>query len=78
MRKEFKLTNKQWEDLLRASKPVPYMVFGGRPPMSPQEEANNVWKRLGKEMGFKPITVKPVKEKDNTYFTAEIEEKEKP
>ena len=71
MVKEFKMTNKQFEDLLRASKPVPYMVVGGYLPTSPQENANVAWANLGKKMGFDPMTVKPIAGKDQTYFTAE-------
>lgn len=60
MRKEFTMTKEQCEKLLDACKPVPYMVFGGREPRSPQENANDAWCALGREMGFDGMTVKPV------------------
>jgi hypothetical protein len=69
MRKEFEMTEEQLKELLDACKPVRYMVIGGRPPRSPQENANNAWKKLGKEMGFEYMTVKP-SEKGQRFFTA--------
>ena len=74
MRKEFKLTEDELKEILDASKPVPYMVFGGRGPMSPQEKANMVWHSLAEKYGFKLMTVKPVFGKSQEYFTAEIKE----
>lgn len=72
MRKEFKMTERQFNEIIEASKPVPYMVFDNKPPMSPQESANAAWAALGRELGFDWLTVRPVKGKDHTYFTAEI------
>lgn len=74
MRKEFVMTQEQLDRILDASKPVPYLVFGGRPPDSPQENANRAWAALGQEMGFKYMTVEPVKGKNQMYFTAEVAE----
>lgn len=75
MRKEFKLTEDQLKTLLEASKPVPYLlVTGGMPPRSPQEKSNYAWAELGKEMGFKPMSVKTSPGKGDEYFTAEVVE----
>ena len=71
MRKEYKMTQAQLDGLLSACKPVPYMVFGGREPPSPQENANAAWCALGRELGFDGMTVRPVEGKDITHFTAE-------
>ena len=71
-RREFHLTPGQLEKLLDACKPVPYMVVGGVPPRSPQENANSAWKALGKELGFKHLTVRPVAGKGMEFFTAEV------
>lgn len=71
MRKEFEMTEPQLAKLLEACKPVQYMVFGGVPPASPQENANNAWAALGAEMGFKHMTVEPVSGKGERFFTAE-------
>ena len=70
MRKEFEMTEAQLETLLDACKPVPYMVFGGRPPRSPQENANDAWCRLGRDMGFDGMSVRP-SSKGQRFFTAE-------
>jgi predicted TIM-barrel fold metal-dependent hydrolase len=69
MRKEFTLTDEQYQRLLDAGKPVPYMIFGGRTPPSPQENANAAWAALGRELGFRHMTVRPGAS-DRT-FTAE-------
>jgi len=70
-RKEYELTDEQLKDLLGACKPVPYMVVGGVSPRSPQENANAAWASLGNELGFKPMTVRPVPGKGQKYFMAE-------
>ena len=71
-RKDFELTDEQLDRLIKASKPVPYLIMGGVGPRSPQENVNDVWSVLGKEMGFKFLTVKPVSGKDQHHFTAEV------
>lgn len=73
MRKIFHLTDEQYNRLLEACKPVPYMVFGGRPPISQQENANNAWCELGREMGFDGMSVKPIPGNVRA-FTAETKE----
>lgn len=70
-RKEFEMTQEQLDKLLEACKPVPYMVIGGMEPRSLQERANDAWERLGKELGFKHMTVQPLS-KGNRFFTAEV------
>lgn len=69
---EFHLTEKQLNDLMDACKPVIYMVIGGVPPPSPQENANAAWASLGAELGFDYMTVQPVSGKGNDYFTAAV------
>ena len=68
---EFEMSKEDLETLLRASQPVRYMVFGGREPRSPQENANSAWAVLGAEMGFNSLTVRPVPGKGDRFFTAE-------
>ena len=70
MRKEYEMTQAQLDKLLEACKPVPYMVFGGMEPMSPQENANRAWAALGEEMGFDHMTVQP-NGKGDRFFTAD-------
>ena len=69
-RTEYELTEEQFNKIMDASKSVPYLIAGGIPPRSPQENANAAWARLGRELGFKPMTVRPV-EGTQTRFTAE-------
>lgn len=69
-RREYEMTDTQLDRLLDACRPVPYMVFGGRPPSSPQENANAAWATLGRELSFKPTTVRPIPGKDQRFFTA--------
>jgi hypothetical protein len=70
MRKEYEMTQAQLDKILEASKPVPYMVFGGMEPRSPQENANDAWKALGTELGFDHMTVRP-NGKGDRFFTAD-------
>lgn len=71
MRKEFEMTDEQHAKLLEACKPVPYMVFGGMAPPTPQENANAAWRALGAQMGFDGMSVEPVRGKGTKFFTAE-------
>jgi len=73
LRREFELTLEQLDKLRAASRPVPYMIFGGMAPRSPQENANDAWAALGRELGFKYQTVRPVPGKDERFFTADVE-----
>jgi len=70
-RREYEMSEAQKDALLQACKPVPYMVFGGAEPRSPQQNANDAWERLGRELGFKHMTVEPVQGKGVRFFTAE-------
>ena len=71
MRKEFELTDEELGRLLDADKPVPYLIFGGLPPSSPQEKANSAWQSLAEKHGFQWDTVQPIAGKDDKFFTAE-------
>ena len=71
MRKQFEMNDEQLKQLLDACKPVPYMVVGGVQPRSPQENANDAWCSLGKEMGFNGMTVEPLPHKGDKFFTAQ-------
>lgn len=76
MRKEFEMTEEQLQRLYAASQPVTYMVIGGVPPRSPQENANAAWKQLGREMGFNYLSVRPIPQKGDRFFTAEESKQE--
>jgi len=71
---EFEMSQQDLTELLDASKPTPVMYLSGGVPMyaSPQENANRAWEKLGKKLGFKHMTVKPLKEsRGQRFFTAE-------
>jgi hypothetical protein len=68
-RTNYEMTQEDLNKILEACKPVPYMVVGGRPPSSPQENANRAWASLGKKMGFDSMTVQP-SGKGRRFFTA--------
>ena len=70
-RVNFEMTEDDLAALMEASKPVPYMVFGGQEPRSPQENANAAWKKLGDKMGFDHMTVEPTGQ-GNRFFSAEV------
>lgn len=70
MRKRYTLTREQHANLLKASGPVPLIMLQCGMPPSPQERANHAWGQLGRELGFKHMTVRPV-EGSELEFTAE-------
>lgn len=69
-RMEFLMSDQSLERLLDACKPVPYIVAGGISPRSQQENANDAWAALGREMGFDYMTAQSVPGKSGHYFTA--------
>ncbi len=71
MRKEFELTQAQYDAILAASKPVTYMVIGGMEPSSPRENAHRAWQALGKDLGFDWETARP-SERGTMFFTAVV------
>jgi len=68
-RKDYEMTQADLDKIMDACKPVPYMVFGGIPPRSPQENANAAWADLGKRMGFDHMPVRPTGRGDR-FFSA--------
>lgn len=69
-REEFEMTEDDFKSLLESCRAVPYMVFGGHAPSSPQENANRAWCELGGRMGFDGMSVEP-SHKGQRFFTAE-------
>jgi len=59
-RRNFTLTDDQYERLLNASRPVPYMIISGMEPATPQQNANDAWRAFGVELGFDWETVQKV------------------
>lgn len=56
--KRYQLTDQEFEELMDASKPVPYLVFGGVPPDSPREKAERIWRRIAQRVGCKWESIK--------------------
>lgn len=69
MRKDFEMTSEDLQTLLDAMKPVPMIALQCGRPTSVQENANAAWAKLGKKMGFDPMTVKP-NGKGDRFFSA--------
>ena len=69
-RVEYEMTHAQLDTLLEACRPTPVIKIGNYTPDSPQENANRAWAALGTEMGFEPMTVRPVQGKGQRCFTA--------
>lgn len=70
MRKEFEMSSEQIAAIMDACKPVLYIAVAGIAPRSPQENANDAWAKLGSEMGFDYMTVRPCGKGDR-FFTAD-------
>ena len=70
VKQQFIMTQTQLERMLAAMKPEPYLIFGGMPPRSLQERANEVWESLGNAMGFEHMSVEPDPSGDPLKFLA--------
>lgn len=70
---DYEMTQAELDELIAASQPVRYMVFGGMEPIGPREKAEEVWKKLGQRMGFKWATARP-NGKGDRFFSAEPDE----
>jgi len=68
----FEMTQEQLNEIMDACKPTPVMYLSGGKPMfnSRQENANYAWEKLGDELGFKYMTVRPNGRGDR-FFSAE-------
>jgi len=71
--KNFEMSQKQLDEIINASKATPVMYLSGGKPMfnSAQENANYAWEKLGKQLGFKHMTVRP-NGKGDRFFSAEV------
>ena len=78
MKTEFEMTEADMKKILDACKPVPAIMLQCGTPSSPQENANRAWESLGKRMGFKHMTVEPVRSKGQLFFKAEAVVAESP
>jgi len=69
---DYEMTQEQLDEIMNACKPTPVMYLSEVTPMfkAPQENANYAWEKLGKILGFEPMTVRP-NGKGNRFFSAE-------
>lgn len=70
MRVDYEMTADDLSALLDSMKPVAMIMLQCGRPSSAQENANAAWARLGKKMGFDPMTVRPNGRGDR-FFSAE-------
>ena len=68
-RKEYEMTQEDFDKILEASQPVPYLVVGGHEPVSQRDRAMAAWSELGSRMGFDYMSVKPTG-KGDLFFSA--------
>ena len=66
---DFEMTKEQLDILMDACKPVPLIALNCGTPSSPQANANSAWERLGDELGFDHMTVRP-NGKGDRFFSA--------
>lgn len=78
MRTNYEMTAADLQTLLDAMKPVPMIALQCGTPPSVQENANAAWARLGKKMGFDPMTVQPTGRGDRFFSAVETAKPEKP
>jgi hypothetical protein len=77
-RVNYEMSVEDENELLDACRPVPYIIVGGMAPRSPQENANDAWRRLGDKMGFDYMTVRPGKtNRDFSALPTETDEQRK-
>jgi len=69
-RTTYEMTEKDLEKILDSCKPTPVMMIGSYTPATPQENANKAWKELGYKMGFDSLTVRPITNKGQRFFSA--------
>lgn len=70
MRKNYEMTKEQLAAIMKACQPVPLIALQCGMPPSAQEMANIAWQSLGKEMGFDSMTVEPLWDQGERFFSA--------
>jgi poly-gamma-glutamate capsule biosynthesis protein CapA/YwtB (metallophosphatase superfamily) len=72
------MTDEEFNDLVEACKPVPYMVIGGIVPESPTDKAMRVWDSVAKRVGCVQSSIAPANTGDDHDFMAEPKETNEP
>lgn len=68
---EYEMTEAQLAKLLESMRPQPAIMLQCGPSPSVQERANAAWEALGKEMGFRHLTARPIHGESERRFYAE-------
>ena len=72
MKKEFEMSQDDYNKLINAMKPQPVLKIGNHwTGLDRQERANLAWQELGDRMGFVGMTVEP-SSKGKLFFFAEV------
>ena len=66
----YEMTQSQLSDIYAACKEIPLIALQCGNPVTRQDMANIAWQKLGEEMGFNYLTVRPYGQ-DDRFFTAE-------
>lgn len=79
-RVNYEMTEAELEEILDACKPTVCMQIGSYEGSTPQENANEAWRKLGEKRGFDYMTVQPIEGMGQRFFSAvptETEEQRK-
>ena len=68
--KRYRMTDAEYEKLMVACEPVPYLVAGGMEPISPVEHAMVVWRRIAARVGCEVDSIGPGGTGDDRDFVA--------
>ena len=71
MKREFEMSQEDYDKLIQACKPVPLIALNCGPVFSQRENVNAAWIELGKKMGFAGLTAEPIPGKGTRFFMAE-------
>ena len=66
----YRLTDEEFNRLMEASKPVPYMVIGGVEPESPYDKAKRVWLDVASRVHCDIDSIGPANTGNNRDFMA--------
>ena len=69
-RREYEMSEEQYQRMLEVGRPGPYLVAGGMPPPSRQEAVNDAWLALGVELECFGSTAEPIPGKGDRFFSA--------
>lgn len=69
----YKMTKEQLEKIMAACSPISYVVPSGTKHSAQQKSINCAWEELGKELGFKYMTVKMSGKYDRLFSAEPIE-----